>query len=229
MHTTQKQPVLRFAHPSGVLSTSQWRQGLKASKHLAGIDLDMFAVNQSDTAFSFTARTPQAGQAIDERVMDFMRATANVVNKTLDVQKLDLTPDVANTKYRWFYKVPKWVVARPSKTGTKDAWSGWRQEALSPEIQQEMLSRLGTDLKSQLELWTQGCPDLELAIEDYGRPMVLKDAIANGPKSVSVMARLDVTFSSSRRIEGAFYTGLFNVLGFGRIFRNGYQEQQGQE
>lgn len=223
------QTLLRFVMPCGDMSSSQWRQKLKSSKNLEGVDLDQFAIFQSSTAFSITAMQPEASGVIHERVMDFMRATANAAGKTLDVEKLDLHPTLATTDFRWSYNVPRFVVARPAKNpGTENplkTWDRWKDVSLSDAAKDEMSARLNHDLTKQVQIWLDDCPELDLTIDDYGHPMILSNAIANGPKSVSVMSRLNVTFSSSRRLEGAFYVGMFNVLGFGRIFRNGFHEK----
>lgn len=217
--TSKKQVVLRFAHPCGDLGSSQWRQALKAKPLLEGINFDDMAVSQSGTALSLTARTPGASEQMRERVMDLMRSVADVAGRTLAVEMLELTPAVGFTNHRWSYTVPKWVVARP-----KDDWVAWREVALGAEEMKKMGDRLTSDLLLQIKTWTDDQPSLDLVIEDFGKPMVLKSAIANGPKPVSAMARLNVAFSSSHRLEGALFAGFFGVTGFGRIFRNGYQE-----
>lgn len=217
--TPQKQAILRFAHPCGVLGSSQWRQALKAKPALEGINFDDLAVTQSAMALSLIARTPLASELMHERVMDLMRSVADVAGRTLTVEMLDLTPAVAFTNHRWSYIVPKWVVARP-----KDEWAPWREPELGTVEQKKMSERLMLDLGRQLDTWTGSHADFDLVIEDFGKPMVLKSAVANGPKPVSALARLNVLFSSSHRLEGALFAGFFGVTGFGRIFRSGYQE-----
>jgi hypothetical protein len=216
----EKQAILRFAHPCGELGSSQWRQKLKSHANLSGVNLDDFVVSQSGTALSISARIPSATPLLHERVMDFMRSVADIAGRTLEVQILELSPGVAFTHHRWNYFVPKWVVGRP-----KDDWKEWLVDPLPDSLKQKMQERLNTSLGEQLKVWSDWSGDLDLKIEDYGRPMFLKDAIAQGPKPMGVAARLNVCFSSSQRIEGAFYAGYFNVTGFGRIYRNGSHEE----
>ncbi|ABD72038.1 hypothetical protein Rfer_4352 (plasmid) [Rhodoferax ferrireducens T118] len=221
MTSQEKQVLLRFAHPCGVRGSSQWRQGLKACACISGFDLDEYRVHQSSTALSITSASPQASVRLRERVMDVMRAAANVAGRTLEVQMLDLTPAVAFTNHRWQYSVPRWVVARP-----KDDWAGWREASLDADHCQKMQNRLKDDLTQQINVWMNDLPDLDLVIDHFGTPMVLKEAIWNGPKPVATMARLNVSFSSSHRLEGAFYAGFFSVTGFGRVYRSGYSQEQ---
>jgi hypothetical protein len=88
-----------------------------------------------------------------------------------------------------------------------------------------MLADLNESLTDQIQTWLGHCPELHLAIESFGAPMVISGAIANSGTPVSALARLNVRFSSSERIEGAFFAGALNVTGFGRIFRDGYLEK----
>jgi len=150
-----------------------------------------------------------------------MRAAANVAGRMLDVEMLDFTPSAAHTGYRWSYRIPKLVVARSS-----DEWGGWRTEALDESHRAKVLGRLQSDLNKQILEWTGQSPALDLEIVSDGRPMVLTGAVSNGPKTVAAMARLDVVFSSAVRIEGAFWVGLLQATGHGRIFRDGYQDKE---
>lgn len=215
---TTKQTCIRFRHPCGERTSSQWRQAL-ATLALPGFD--GLVISQSATALSLTAQKPPSSQALQEGAVDYMRAVANIAGRMLDVEMLDLTPSVALTGYRWSYRIPKLVVARSS-----DEWDGWRTETLDAAHQAKVLERLQRDLEKQLQEWTGQSPDLGLQLVSDGRPMVLKGAVSNGPKTVAAMARLDVVFSSDVRMEGALWTGLLQATGHGRIFRDGYQDKE---
>lgn len=215
---TAKQTFIRFQHPCGARSSSQWRQAL-VSLELPGIA--NLIVHQSGTALSITARQPSDSQVMQDASVEYMRAVATLAGRMLDVEMLDLTPSLAMTGYRWRYRIPKLVVARSS-----DDWDGWRGEELDASHHEKVLDRLQKDLSKQIQEWTGQSPDLGLELVSSGRPMVLKGAVSNGPKTVAAMARLDVMFTSTARIEGAFWTGLLQATGHGRIFRDGYQDNE---
>lgn len=214
----EKQTCIRFQHPSGARTSSQWRQAL-ATLGLPGFD--GLVIYQSGTALSLTAQKPADSGVLQEAAVEYMRAVAKLAGRMLDVEMLDLTPSVALTGYRWSYRIPKLVVARSA-----DEWDGWRSESLDAVHRAKVLDRLQRDLSKQILEWTGQSPDLGLEIVSDGRPMVLKGAVSNGPKTVAAMARLDVVFSSAVRIEGAFWTGLLQATGHGRIFRDGYQDKE---
>lgn len=147
-----------------------------------------------------------------------MRAVADTAGRTLNVEMLEMAPAVASTGHRWSYVVPRLVV---SKSGS---WEAWRGETLG-EVQTEQLrARIEADLRKQVLTWLgQDDTALDIRIENAGRPMPLKGAIS-APRAVTVMARLDVRFSSAKRLEGAFFTGHLTATGHGRVFRDGKHE-----
>jgi hypothetical protein len=149
-----------------------------------------------------------------------MRAVATAAGRTLDVDMLDLTPQVARTGYRWLYRIPRLVVARSGQE-----WGHWQAEQLDAERIEHVRARIDTDLQKQISRWGETTGDLDIELVSAGVPMVLKDAVTHGPKPVSAMSRKDVVFSSTARIEGAFWVGLLQATGHGRIYRDGYHEQ----
>ena len=215
---TAKQTCIRFQHPCGTRTSSQWRQAL-AALGLPGFD--GLVIYQSETALSLTAKNPAASNPLQDAAVQYMRAVAQLAGRMLDVEMLDLTPAVAHTGYRWNYRIPKLVVARSA-----DEWGGWRSDSLDDVHRAKVLDRLQRDLSKQIQDWTGQAPELALEIVSDGRPMVLKGAVSNGPKTVAAMARLDVVFSSAVRFEGAFWAGLLQATGHGRIFRDGYQDKE---
>ena len=220
-----KQAVLRFAHPCGVRSSSQWRNAMKSSKSLAGVDLDAYAIFQSSTALSIYAMSPKASIELDSRVMDFMRGAADAAGRVMDVEKIDLTPSASFMPFRWEYRVPKLIVAKPAKTKAQnDLWTEWRKDAPDQQLIHKLTDGINQSLQNQLAGWLDVRPDLEIKIESIGTPMVIKGAIATSNTPVSALARLDVVFSSSCKLNGAFFVGNLNVTGFGRVFREGYLE-----
>lgn len=210
-----KQTCIRFAHPCGSRTSSQWRQSLL--KVIPDALDDDVAVFQSKTALSLTARTPQASLRLRDSAVPVMRAVAQTAERMLDVEMLELEPSVAFTGYRWLYRVPRLVVAR-----TGQPWEHWNETALDPEHVEEMRSRIETDLLRQLSVWGKEIRKPAIEIESTGTAMVLKDAVSHGPRSVAAMARKDVVFSSPARIEGAFWVGLLQATGHGRVYRDGY-------
>jgi len=210
-----KQTCIRFAHPCGSRTSSQWRQSLL--KVIPDALDDDVAVFQSKTALSLTARTPQASLRLRDSAVPVMRAVAQTAERMLDVEMLELEPSVAFTGYRWLYRVPRLVVAR-----TGQPWEHWNEAALDPEHVEEMRSRIETDLLRQLSVWGKEIRKPAIEIESTGTAMVLKDAVSHGPRSVAAMARKDVVFSSPARIEGAFWVGLLQATGHGRVYRDGY-------
>lgn len=215
-----KQTCIRFHHECGTRSAAQWRHALRP---LALPSFEHVSVSQSSTCLSFTALTRQASDDLKEAAVPYMRATANVAGRMLDVEMLEFTPEAVRTGYRWRYRIPKLVVARSG-----DEWDAWRQNDLTPDLQASILARLGRDLDKQLSEWLgkpQETQDLSLSIESAGRPMVITNAVCN-PKPVAAMARLDVVFSSDVRLEGVLMTGLLQATGHGRIFRDGYQTKE---
>lgn len=217
-----KQTCVRFAHPSGERSSSEWRQALlKQSPDTAGA-LEGVTVYQSDTALSFTAQSPEASTRLRADAVSLMRTVAGMAGRMLDVEVLDLQPAVARTGFRWRYRVPRFVVARSAED-----WAPWRVDVLTEDRVENLRKRIESDLQKQLALWgMQGydSPDsLAIEVESAGVPMPLKNAVSFGPKPVSAMARKEVVFSSAARIEGAFWVGLLQATGHGRIYRDGYQ------
>jgi len=210
-----KQTCIRFAHPCGSRTSSQWRQSLL--KVIPDALDDDVAVFQSKTALSLTARTPQASLRLRDSAVPVMRAVAQTAERMLDVEMLELEPSVAFTGYRWLYRVPRLVVAR-----TGQPWEHWNETALDPEHVEEMRSRIETDLLRQLSVWGKEIRKPAIEIESTGTAMVLKDAVSHGPRSVAAMARKDVVFSSPARTEGAFWVGLLQATGHGRVYRDGY-------
>lgn len=215
---TTKQTCIRFQHPCGVRTSSQWRQALLP---LGLPGFDGVVVQQSGMALSLIAQNGSVSEQLQEGAVEYMRAVANVAGRMLDVEMVDFTPSVALTGYRWNYRIPKLVVARSA-----DEWDGWRTETLDEPHRAKVLERMRRELGKQIQLWTDQTPELALEIISDGRPMVLKGAVSNGPKTVAAMARLDVVFSSAVRFEGAFWTGLLQATGHGRIFRDGYQDKE---
>lgn len=215
---THKQTCIRFQHPCGTRTSSQWRQGLLQDQSAL---LEDVVVYQSSTALSFTARTPEAAQRMSGDALGLMRAVAGLAGRALTVEMLEFTPSVAVTGYRWSYEVPRLAVARSGED-----WAVWRESAL-PEPQRDKLrERIHADLSYQLKAWGLVVPDLAITIEDDGVPMPLKDAVFQGPRPTSAMARKQVRFSSAARIEGAFWAGLLQATGHGRIYRDGYQDKE---
>jgi len=210
-----KQTCIRFAHPCGSRTSSQWRQALLAA--LPEVLGDDVAVFQSKTALSLTARTPQASLRLRDSAVLLMRTVAATAARMLDVDMLELEPSVSFTGYRWLYRIPRFVVAR-----TGQSWERWNQADLDAQSAQEMRNRIETDLLNQLTVWDKEIRKPAIELESAGTPMVLKDAVSHGPRPVSAMARKDVVFSSSARIEGAFWVGLLQATGHGRIYRDGY-------
>lgn len=218
---SQKQTCIRFGHPCGIQTSSEWRQAL--------LKLDLpwcseVVVSQSSTALSITSRSAQVSAQMQESAVLLMRAVANIAGKMLDVEMFDVTPTVARTGYRWLYQIPKIVVARSG-----GEWGSWTEASLDAEHKEKIRERIESDLQKQLETWSIQGHKLGIELVSEGRPMVLKNAVSSGPKPVPAMARLDVIFSSDTRIEGSFWVGLLQPTGHGRIFRNGYEAQETQE
>lgn len=198
---------------------------MKHAKSLKDVNLDAYAISQSSTALSIFARSPEASAELDSRVMDFMRGAADVAGRVMDVEKIDLSPALSRTPYRWMYRVPKLVVAKPAKTKAQnDLWTAWREDTPESHLIDKLTSDIDQSLQEQLSKWVEAPSDLDIRIESIGTPMVLKGAVANSAQPVSALARLNVVFSSRHRIEGAFFVGHLNVTGFGRVFREGYLE-----
>ena len=214
---TQKQTCIRFEHPCGLFSSSEWRQAL-LSGHAAL--LEDVAVFQSATALSFTAMGPQASERMRENALTLIRAVSAQAGRTLSVEMPEFTPSVAFTGYRWQYAIPCLVVARSG-----DEWGAWREPQLGTQQQDKMRDRINEDLAKQLAIWGLNAQDLAIQIDHPGVPMPLKNAVAQGPKPTSAMARKNVLFSSAARIEGGFWAGRLQATGHGRIYRAGYQEQ----
>lgn len=149
-----------------------------------------------------------------------MRAVANIAGRMLDVEMLEFTPALAHTGYEWLYQVPRLVVARSG-----ESWDVWREADLDDARMRQMCARIDADLSSQIRQWCGQTPDLQIEVVSAGAAMVLKDATAQGPRPMSVMARKEVIFSSTKRIEGAFWAGLLQATGHGRIYRAGYSNQ----
>jgi len=210
-----KQTCIRFAHPCGSRTSSQWRQSLLAALPEV-LDEDV-AVFQSKTALSLTARTPQASLRLRDSAVPVMRSVAGTAERMLDVEMLELDPSVVFTGYRWLYRIPRLVVARSGKP-----WEGWREPELDADHLERMRTRIEADLLQQFAAWAKPVGDLAIEIVSAGTSMVLKEAVAHGPKPVSAMARKDVVVSSIARIEGAFWVGLLQATGHGRIYRDGY-------
>lgn len=213
-----KQTCIRFEHPCGVLSSSQWRQALLPEHAQLLQDV---AVHQSSTALSFTAMAPQASDRMRDGALALMRAVAGLAGKTLSVEMPEFTPSSALTGYRWQYEIPAMVVARSG-----EEWGGWRQPQMDDQHQSKLRERILADLTRQLALWELAAHELNIELVHAGVPMPLKDAVTQGPKPTSAMARKKVLFSSSVRIEGAFWAGRLQATGHGRIYRAGYQNQE---
>lgn len=213
-----KQAIIRFQHAAGARSSSQWRQAL--SKRWQGAALSELACQQSASAFSLIALTPMGASALQADVIGCMRAVADTAGRTLNVEMLDMSPAVSFTGHRWSYVVPKLVVA---KSGD---WEPWRGETLGQAPAEQLRARIESDLCKQLLAWVGNeDPALDICVEHAGRPMPLRGAIS-APKPVTVMARLDVRFSSAKRLEGALFCGHLAVTGHGRVFRAGQQERE---
>lgn len=213
----QKQTCIRFEHPCGALSSSQWRQGLLPSHAAVLEDVSVF---QSSTALSLTAMTPEASERLREGALPLMRAVSSLAGRTLSVEMPEFTPSVAVTGYRWMYQIPCIAVARSG-----DEWGPWQEAQPTQEIAEKLRSRIANDMGKQLVAWGLSVPDLGIELITAGGPMVLKSAVAQGPKPTSAMGRKCVMFSSTARIEGAFWAGLLQATGHGRIYRYGYHEQ----
>lgn len=215
---TTKQTCIRFAHPCGERTASQWRQALLGHSPEVAALLEGVAVFQSETALSFTAQQPETSARLREAGVVLMRTVAAMAGRMLDVEMLELTPSVARTGYRWRYHIPRLVVARSA-----DNWEAWRETTLDAEHQAQIRGRIQSDLQKQIQMWGESSADLDIDLESVGVPMVLKNAVSFGPKPVSAMSRKGVMFSSAARIEGAFWAGLLQATGHGRIYRDGYQ------
>lgn len=212
-----KQVCIRFEHPHGSRCSSQWRQGL-LPEH--GTLLEDVAVYQSSTALSFTAKSPEASERLRVDALPLMRAVAALAGQMLSVESLDLVPSVAFTGYRWQYQIPRFVVARSGED-----WAPWQEAALDAPHLSRIRDRINSDIQNQLANWGQSIHDLGIELLSAGTPMVLKNAVVAGPKPTSVMARKGMVISSTARIEGAFWTGLLQATGHGRVYRDGYQEK----
>jgi hypothetical protein len=209
-----KQAIIRFQHPAGTRSSSQWRQALAARWPAATREM---ACQQSASAFSLITLGPGSTAALQDDVMGCMRAVADTAGRTLDVEMLELTPAVSFTGHRWSYVMPRLVVAKGGD------WEPWRAAQLADAQVEQLRARIDADLRRQLLGWLgEENPALDIRLEDVGRPMPLKGAIS-APKPVTVMARLDVRFSSAKRLEGAFFCGHLAATGHGRVFRDGQQ------
>ncbi|KLR58968.1 hypothetical protein OX89_04035 [Diaphorobacter sp. J5-51] len=182
--------------------------------------LEDVAVFQSSTALSFTARTPEGSERMREGALPLMRAVSTLAGRALSVEMPEFTPNVAVTGYRWTYQIPCIAVARSG-----DEWGPWQQAQLPREFSDKLRGRIAVDLGKQLAAWGLSVPDLDIELVSPGVPMVLKGAVAHGTKPTSAMGRKGVVFSSMARIEGAFWAGLLQATGHGRIYRDGYQEQ----
>ena len=209
-----KQAIIRVQHPAGTRSSSQWRQALAARWPAATREM---ACQQSASAFSLITLGPGSTTALQDDVMGCMRAVADTAGRTLDVEMLELTPAASFTGHRWSYVMPRLVVAKGG------GWEPWRAAQLADAQVEQLRARIDADLRRQLLGWLgEENPALDIRLEDVGRPMPLKGAIS-APKPVTVMARLDVRFSSAKRLEGAFFCGHLAVTGHGRVFRDGQQ------
>lgn len=212
-----KQAIVRFQHPAGSRTSSQWRQALH--KRWPGAVASDLVFQQSATALSLIALTPAGSAVLQDDVMQCMRAVADTAGRTLNVEVLEMAPAIAFTGHRWDYVIPRLVVAKDGD------WEPWRRDALGDAQLQQMRDRIDSDLKRQLRAWLgYESPELDVRIEDAGRPMPLKGAISV-PKPVTVMARLDVRFSSAKRLEGAFFCGQLAATGHGRVFRAGSTQE----
>ena len=218
-----KQTFLRFEAPGGSVRSAEWRQRIREEVEGAGIEPGQIAVFKSSTALNVVSRTTQASQMLADGAIEVMRLVADAAEKMLSVTMKDLTPAATSTGYRWLYEVPRWVVAH------KGDWSCWSNPELAQPQLEAMKLRMERDLSAQLQAWLADQPPLNLCIETPGRPMFLRDAIHNGPKPSPAMARLDVRFSSSKRLEGALFVGALQSLGYGRIYRDGYLETDAKD
>ncbi len=217
---THKQTCIRFEHRCGMLTSSQWRQGLLPDH---ADMLEDVVVSQSSSALSFTAKTPAASERMREGALVLMRSVASMASRTLSVEMPEFTPGMSFTGYRWLYEIPCFVVARAG-----EKWEGWRESDLCSELKEKTSNRITNDLLKQLEAWGLAGQDLAVELVHPGEPMVLKNAVANGPKPTSAMGRKKVIFSSAARIEGAFWSGSLQATGHGRIYRSGYQQSANQ-
>lgn len=211
-----KQTIIRFAHPCGQRSSSEWRQALLASH---GDALQHVAISQSSSALNLIALKPEASETLREKAIDLMRAVAGIAGQVLSVEMPELTPALSRTGYRWLYEVPRLVMARSGED-----WQPWREDHLEQALAKRVRERIETDLGTHLRAWGVLADDLGIELVSDGAPMVLKNAVANGPKPVSAMSRKNIIFSSSARIEGAFFVGRLQATGHGRVFRSGYEE-----
>jgi len=216
-----KQTCIRFEHPCGVLTSSQWRQRLMPTHSSL---LEDVAVFQSSSALSFTAKTPDASERMRQDALGLMKAVAAIASRMLSVEMPEFTPGISFTGYRWLYEIPCLVVARAGEN-----WDGWSEPDLCGELQEKTCGRISSDLTKQFDAWGLAGKDLAIELVHPGVPMPLKNVVAHGPKPTSAMARKKVIFSSAARIEGAFWVGLLQATGHGRIYRGGYQHDAKQQ
>lgn len=215
------QAIVRLHTGEPERSSSQWVGALRAAEGLADAPWDALSVFQSGSALSVVARAPAASAWLGEAYPRLLAVALDALGRVARVELLSRDLGVrADTPYLWAYEIPRLVVAK------KGEWAGWREPELAEPLAERLVGRINRDLSAQATAWGLAVDPPRMVVLDAGRPMPLKAALrADTNKAgtpLTVLARLGVRLASAARIEGDWFAGYLQGLGYGRIFRNGY-------
>ena len=208
------QTSLRFLHegsgPMASMHAYDIRLAIKDGLPLA--PMDAITVHTSPQTILLASRTPLSSQWMQSNLGDLMGCVADIAAKELAVTPVQTKVANEETGDRHLYTIPRLIVARPKP---KWHWGNWRQADLEPELRDELHRIITNSIRQELSIW--GCTsNASITLLSDGRPMPI--CPDRGPRG---MARLGVTFSSTARLDGGLFAGLYTLMGHGAVHRGG--------
>ena len=228
--TTEKltgpgQMVLQFRTGTPTENASTWRQILLTAGAVSEADLAHLRLFAGQTALSLIAADPQGNDLLVAQHPALAKAVCDRTGPVqLELMEKQLT--VREDDLLWDYVTPRLCVAK-----AEPAWTPMKAEVLGAAERLKLKARIERDLLAQAQTWGLLFPSPpRIGFIDPGRPMpiaAVSAARSGHGKEAFVLARLQVRIVCNLRLNGDWFVGALQGLGFGRLFRDGYAAHEG--